>query len=379
MTWPQAIDTWRTHEWDAVLKTLSSGRLTMGPQVAKFERLFAEYVGSRHAIMVNSGSSANLVAVAALFYDGRLKRGDHAIVPGIAWATTYAPLLQFGLRLTVVDVDRETLNASAAAVKAAITEHTKLIVAVSVLGNPAGLRDMQRTAALLGISLLEDNCESLGARHDGKHCGTFGDIGTYSFFFSHHINTVEGGMLVTDNDDLADLARCLRAHGWTRDLAAGSKLRKPHTEFEQDYDFAVPGFNVRPTEIPAAAGIAQLERIEAFADMRRLNAERFDNVILGSGWRSQERSRGAVPFALTLLPLVPGKRADLVTALKAKGIESRPIAGGCFARQRAAKYYDWAPHDALVNAEYVHDNGLMIGNHPVNLANEIDQLGDLLK
>ncbi len=196
MFWDLAADTWGDEERAATGRVLKSGRYTMGPEVEAFERAFAEYHGRRHAVMVNSGSSANLVAVASLFHkkDRPLERGDEIIVPAISWSTTYHPFQQYGLRLRFVDVEPDTLNIATDALEKALTPKTRAIVAVSILGNPAALDRVRAFADEHGLYFLEDNCESLDAELNGKKTGTFGDIGTFSFFFSHHSSTGEGGM-----------------------------------------------------------------------------------------------------------------------------------------------------------------------------------------
>src|ERR1039458_4164491 len=213
----------------------ASGRLTVGEEVAAFEREFADFHGLRHGIMVNSGSSANLVAVAALFHvkQNPLKQGDQALVPALAWATTYAPLVQHGLDLVLVDCD-EGWNADPYALK---DVEARLVVGCSILGNPAQLDTWRTIAGVHDAYLLEDNCESLGASIGGKLCGTFGLMSTFSFYYSHQISAIEGGMILTDDDECATLCRLLRDHGMTR------HVEKPKT-FEAEYDFRLFGYNV---------------------------------------------------------------------------------------------------------------------------------------
>lgn len=372
--WPQAISSWGPEEERAAIECIRSGDLTMGSRVAAFEEAFAQHVGSKHAVMVNSGSSANLIAVAALSALGRIQPGGEVIVPALAWATTYAPLQQYGLRLRVVDVDPETLNIDVSQARRAVTWKTQAIVAVNLLGNPANLPELCALATGNGLALIEDNCEAMGATIDGRHCGTFGHVGTFSFFFSHHLNTVEGGMLVTDDADIADAARCLRAHGWTRDLPAGHAWRRGG-DFDRDYDFAFPGYNVRPTEIAAAVGLVQLKRLPEQAAIRRANAEAFD-AALPHPWHGQRRDVGAVPFALPMVSVAAGWRDRAIERLRTIGAECRPIAGGCFTRHQAAGRYSWS--GAAPNAEWIHDKGLMLGNHPTDLSAQIQALAEAL-
>lgn len=390
--WPQAVNNWGLEEERAAIECITSGRLTMGSEVREFEAAFAKHVGARHAVMCNSGSSANLLAVAALYHAPRSKyigsmswrhvQGAEVIVPALAWSTTYAPLHQYGLRLRVVDIDPQTLNIDIEQMRDALRPETVGVVGVNLLGNPADVLAIRSFANEHGLFFLEDNCESMGATvggaAGGRHCGTFGDLGSYSFFFSHHLNTVEGGMLVTGDDDLADLARCLRAHGWARDAAPGSYLHSGLDVFAAPYDFVVPGYNLRPSEIAAAVGLVQLGRQRQAAACRRENARLFAEVIADSGLATQRLEAGAVPFSLPLLAGSRALRDETIARLAAAGIDSRMVAGGCFSRHQAQRWYNWAPEGALPNANQVHDCGLMIGNHGRDLAHRMPVLRQAL-
>src|SRR6266851_8387630 len=250
----------------------------MGPEVAAFEKEFAAYFGMRYGVMVNSGSSANLVSIAALFYtrDRPLQRGDEAIVPAISWSTTYHPLQQYGLKLRFVDVELSTLNMDVSKLEHALTPRTRAIVAVSILGNPAALDVLEGFAREHGLYLIEDNCESMDAELNGRKTGTFGHLNTFSFFFSHHISTMEGGIILTNDLELHHLLRSLRAHGWTRDLPADSPLfkRSGDDHFEA-YRFILPGYNVRPLELSGAVGREQLKKLPAMTEARRANMRYF--------------------------------------------------------------------------------------------------------
>src|SRR5437867_1350727 len=226
MFYDLALSTWGPEEIEAIRRTIAEGSFTMGEQVAAFEQEFARYFGMRHGVMVNSGSSANLIAVAALFYkkDRPLQRGDEVIVPAISWSTTFHPLQQYGLKLRFVDVELETLNMDVTKLERALTPRTRMIVPVSILGNPAALDTIQDFARAHGLYLFEDNCESMDAEIAGHKTGTFGELNTFSFFFSHHISTMEGGIVLTNDEESDHLLRALRAHGWTRDLPSGTPL-----------------------------------------------------------------------------------------------------------------------------------------------------------
>src|SRR5882757_472936 len=204
MFYDLAASTWGKEEHEAIERVVRGGRFTMGPEVASFEEAFAQYFGHKHAVMVNSGSSANLIAVASLFFkkERPLQRGDEVIVPAISWSTTYHPLQQYGLKLRFVDVELDTLNIDVARIEAAIGPRTKMILAVSILGNPAAVDVMRKIADKHGLYFMEDNCESMDAELAGRKTGTFGHLNTYSSFFSHHISTMEGGVVLTDDMEL---------------------------------------------------------------------------------------------------------------------------------------------------------------------------------
>src|SRR5262245_41510092 len=258
MFYDLASSTWGPEEVAAIEALIRTGRFTMGEHVRRFEEAFAVKFGMKHAVMVNSGSSANLVAVAALFHvkDRPLQRGDEVIVPAISWSTTYHPLQQYGLRLRFVDVDLQTLNMDVTKLEAALTPRTRMVVAVSILGNPAALDVMRAFCDRHGLYLFEDNCESMGASLNGRLCGTWGDVNTFSTFYSHHISTMEGGVIATNRTEIDHLARVIRNHGWTRDVPAGSDLFEARGDgFFEAYRFILPGYNVRPLEMCGAVGL----------------------------------------------------------------------------------------------------------------------------
>uniref|UniRef100_UPI003565ED55 DegT/DnrJ/EryC1/StrS family aminotransferase n=1 Tax=Shimia sp. TaxID=1954381 RepID=UPI003565ED55 len=275
--YPLATSSWDQKELDALQKVIASDRYSMGAEVAEFERQFAAHFGSNHAVMVNSGSSANLLMTAALFFTKnpalKLERGDEIIVPAVSWSTTYYPLNQYGLHLKFVDIDLETLNYDLAALEAAVTDRTRAIMVVNLLGNPNDFDAITRIIDGREIVMIEDNCESMGARFNGKEAGTFGTMGSYSCFFSHHISTMEGGMVVTDDEELYHVMLALRAHGWTRNLPKFNHVtgEKSDDPFEESFRFVLPGYNLRPLEMSGALGIEQLAKLPGLIKGRRAN------------------------------------------------------------------------------------------------------------
>lgn len=385
MFYELAAQTWGAEEIAAAQQVLASGFYTMGAEVKTFEEEFAAYFGARHAVMVNSGSSANLVSVAALAHraDRPLRRGDEVIVPAISWATTYCPLQQYGLRLRFVDVDLQTLNMDVARLEEALTERTRAIVAVSILGNPAALDVIRAFADAHGLAVLEDNCESMDASLGGKKCGTFGDLNTFSFFFSHHISTGEGGMILTDDTELAHLCRSLRAHGWTRDLPPDTPIiRRKDDAFVEAYRFILPGYNVRPMELQAAVGKVQLGKLPEMTAQRRRNLALFQEIFAGDERFIVQRENGrssAFSFTIVLNPARKPDRGRVFAALAEADIGFRMITGGNFLRHEVIRHFDYdIVGGATPNADTAHDFGFFVGNHPQDLRAQIVRLGEVL-
>lgn len=380
---PLATATWGPEEHAAMAAVIASGHFTMGEKVAAFEADFARYTGSRHCVMVNSGSSANLLMVAALFYTRntklRLQRGDEVIVPAVSWSTTYSPLHQYGLKLKFVDVDLHTLNFDLGALKSAITDRTRAILAVNLLGNPNDFNAIDELTAGRDIVLLEDNCESMGATFEGRQTGTFGAMGSFSAFFSHHISTMEGGMVVTDDEELFHIMLSLRAHGWTRNLpkenhVCGTKSDDP---FEESFRFVLPGYNLRPLELSGAIGIEQVKRLPSLVEGRRSNAAALQAAMADHPtlMLQQETGRSSwFGFSLLIRPGAQRSRKALVNDLRALGFECRPVVAGNFAKNPVVQYFDHEIHGELRNASYVDTHGLFVGNHAHPIPEAVDAL-----
>lgn len=385
-TYPLASTTWDKAEYNAMQRVIDSGQFTMGTHVAQYESDFAQYLGSRYCIMCSSGSTANLLMVASLFYkqDYPLKAGDEIIVPAVSWSTTYFPLHQYGLKLKFVDVDLETLNYDLEQLGSAITNHTRAIMAVNLLGNP---NDFDRIKALIhnkDIYLIEDNCESLGATFNGKQCGTFGLMGTYSSFFSHHISTMEGGIVTTDNEELYHILLCLRAHGWTRNLPKENKVTglKSDDLFEESFRFVLPGYNVRPLELSGAIGIEQLKKLANLIAARRENAERFRKLFSNDERFTMQKELGNSSwfgFSLIIKSQTGIKRKDLANYLLKNKVECRPIVAGNFAKNSVLKLFNYEIVGELPNANAVDTHGLFVGNHHYDISAMIEYLHTLLE
>mgnify|MGYP006410996843 FL=1 len=375
--YPLASSTWDGQELKAIQSVIDRDVYTMGDSVEKFERDFCTFVKSKYAVMVSSGSAANLIATAALFYtkNPMLKRGDEVIVPAVSWSTTYFPLQQYGLKLKFVDIDLDTLNYDLEALGSAITNNTKMIVAVNLLGNPNDFDVIDDLIMDKDIFIFEDNCESMGAEYKGKQTGTFGVVGTFSTFFSHHMATMEGGFVTTDDEEIYHVLLSLRAHGWTRNLPQKNHVsNKSDDWFEESFRFVLPGYNVRPIEMSGAIGIEQLKKLPSFLKQRRVNARLFvelfkdhpDFII-----QKDIDSSSWFGFSLIIKPSSKLKRKNIVNKLQENKIDCRPIVTGNFTRNEVMRYFDYKVHKELKNADYLHENGFFVGNSQVDLERQI--------
>lgn len=350
MSYPTAYNTLTPEDIQVAVDVLQSGRVTMGSEVDAFEREFAEYVGSKYAVMVNSGSSADFVTMLAAVETGLLKRGDLVSLPAVTWPTQAWACILAGLKVRLLDVDLNTLQAKDA------------LFATHLMGN---------VAVFDTPPMFEDCCEALGARLNGKHVGTFGHAGAFSFYFSHHITTMEGGMIVTDSEGFADCCRMLRAHGWVRDLRNAETKRvwmQQYDDVDERFLFVGPGLNFRPTEIAAAIGRNQLKRVD---EMNRWRNEHFefirthysmtaaDTYAVRADYRAQP-AWFAAPFILR----PEFDRREVMAHLRDCGIETRPIVGGNLARQPAFRRFFDMSSTPLPNADIVHRQGFYVGLPP---------------
>lgn len=383
---PLATSSWGREEADAIQRVIASGMFTMGRNVAKFEEQFATWLGSRHCVMVNSGSSANLLMVAALVYTRnealKLSCGDEVIVPAVSWSTTFFPLHQYGLKVRFVDIDLHTLNFDLDRLAQALTERTRLILVVNLLGNP---NDFDRIRGIIGgrnIVLIEDNCEAMGATYRDKKTGTFGVMGSFSSFFSHHISTMEGGLVATDDEELYHILLSLRAHGWTRNLPKINRVcgEKSDDSFEESWRFVLPGYNVRPLELSGAIGSEQLRKLPKFVETRRENGRLFQQAMNGHPDILIQREIGESSwfgFSLVIRPGATFTRKALLAKLEELGFESRPIVAGNFAKNEAVRYFDHEIPFPLLNADHIDRNGVLVGNHHYPMPDAIKALAEL--
>lgn len=343
--YPLSVPTIGDEEVEAVTTVLRSHKTTMGEQVARFEEAFAQYVGADHAIMVNSGSSADLLIAFSQHLAGEV------LVPAVTWPTHVWSWKMAGSTVKLIDVDG--LNTTAEIIERNISPQTRGISLVHLLGAPCDMDAIEKVAFDHGLPLYEDCCEALGAKWNGLPVGSSGLAASWSFFFSHHMTTMEGGMVTTHSRRLADKLRSLRSHGWARHLG------------EDPYKFIDWGFNLRPTEVQAAIGLVQLGKLDT---MNRRRDRNFQTILAGA----QASRYIDVPAQTDDLadpswfgvPLLTADRDKLRTHLEGEGIETRPILAGNLARQPAFRSFAAKFGDALPGADFLHHHGLYIGLHP---------------
>jgi len=334
--------------------------------------------------MVNSGSSADLLIAFGLHRSsgGPLETGDEILVPAVTWPTQLWSLLMAGFSTRLVDVDPGTLNISIEDLKSKISSKTKAISLVHLMGNPVNMDEIQSLCQTNNLILLEDCCESLGAKWKGQYVGTFGQASSFSFFFSHHITSMEGGMILTRDPVLAERFRLLRAHGWSRNLKNPPVASKG---LDSRYTFLSWGFNVRPTELQAGFGLVQLGRSELFQRSRDENAgiainrlSRHHGVLqLMTVPKEGTCSWFAIPIMVD--KKAPFSRDQITDFLESQGVETRPIVTGNLARHPAARNFaETVSTGRLTGADLVHDCGFYIGLRPVDSAEELNKLFDLV-
>lgn len=354
-------------------------RFTQFTRVAEFEAAFAKWQGCRHCVFVNSGSSANLVLInAAKEYFG-WANGDEVIVPAVTWPTTVTPVLQCGLTPVFVDANLSDLSLDYDKVASRMSSKTRAIFVAHLLGFPANIARLQKIISDRDIIILEDCCESLGARLNGTRVGNLGVAGTFSFYWGHHITTVEGGMLSTNNEELYKLFLLKRSHGLARELPLENhaQLKAVHKDIDFNFLFLTDGLNVRNTEFAAVLGIAQLAHLDNFIGQRNKNYQSFIEIC--KKYQDELITLEVPGLSSFVLPFIfrsRERKEAFQTIIRDKGIESRPLISGNLLRQPfLINYYD--PSD-YPNADFLHTNAFYIGNNQFVDENRLDILASLM-
>ena len=366
------------------LKVLSSKHITMSKITRNFEKQFAKKIGCKYALMTNSGSSANLLALSTItnpLFKNKLKTGDEVLIPAVCWSTSLWPIIQNNLKPVFVDVELDTFNISIQDLKKKITSKTKAIMCIHVLGTSANLSKIKKITNKKNIILIEDTCESLGAKFNNKFLGTFGELGTFSFYYSHQITSGEGGMIVCNNLNNYNIIKSLRSHGWSRETTFHNIYKKKFKKLDDRFLFINSGYNLRPTDIQAAIAYNQFKRLNKSITTRNYNRKKIiDKVKNNKKWNNQfyfiNHSKQIKPswFGLPILinKKYSNKKKKFLSYLSKRGVENRPILSGNFTNQPATKLYNLnSKKFVFSNAQKVENLGFFIGLHTKKITNKI--------
>ena len=368
--YPLSNDNLSKQDLNAGIKVLRSGRITMGDKTRIFESNFAKKLNAKYALMVNSGSSANLLATFAScnpLRKNRFKAGDQALIQSLCWPTSLWPLVQAGLKIKFVDIDSNTLNVKAEEIIKKVTKKTKVILLINVLGLSSDIEKIRNFCNSKKIILIEDNCEALGAKYNNKYLGTYGDFSTFSFFYSHQITSGEGGMITCKTKSDYEILKSLRSHGWSRD----KKIAEKYPNLDPRYIFINSGFNLRPTDIQAAIGTSQFKRLEKFQKIRTINRKNIiQNLSEHPNWNNQfifiqvpkEISPSYMVLPIMINSRYVKKKIKFINYIESRGLQTRPVISGNFAKQPSAKLYKLNNNNKrFPEAEKVQKLGFVIG------------------
>lgn len=368
---PLSIPTFSHEEVNDSLQSMLSTFVTMGDKVKNFERLFSKYLKIKNSVLVTNASAANLLALSVLTnpnIKNYLKPGDEIITPALTFATTVYPILDVGCVPVLCDIDLETLNIDENQIEKLITKKTKALMPVHLLGNPCKIDKIKKIAKKYNLFLIEDAADSSGAEYHGKKVGTFGDMSTFSFFYTHIMTTIEGGMLCSNNDKFSELGKSKRAFGWIRDLKDKKKIEKKYKNIDSRFLFVTRGFNLKPTEIQGAFGKHQIKKLNSFVEARRKNAnfwykklKKYHKFFITICEQPNTKSAW-YGFPIIVQKNAPFDRKQLIDFLNKKGVATRPILSGNIAQQPVAKEFYFKKGN-LKNAEFVNNCSFWIGNH----------------
>jgi CDP-6-deoxy-D-xylo-4-hexulose-3-dehydrase len=368
-------DTIDNNDIDKLINWLSKyPRLTKGNLTLEFEKKWSEWLGVKYSIFVNSGSSANLAAVYSLILSGKLKN-NKIVVPAVSWVTTVTPAIQLGMTPIMCECDMDNLGLDINHLKQIIKdENPSVIILVHVLGIPNHMNEIIELCKQNNILLIEDTCESIGSEYDNKKLGTFGDLSTFSFYFGHHMSTIEGGMISTDDEELYHILLSIRSHGWDRDLPEEKQklLREKYNvdNFRSLYTFYYPGFNLRATDLQAFIGLEQLKKINTIVNNRNKNYVRYHTEITNDFWTiSPPKNSFVSNFSF---PIITKNIKKLTEALLENDIECRPLI--CGSINEHPFWYERFGKSSLPNSKLVHEMGIYIPNNHQMTDEEISKV-----
>ena len=363
----------RLIEW---LKT--NPKLTKGDLTIEFEQQWSKWLGKKYSVFVNSGSSANLAAVYSLILSGKMKN-NKIIVPAVSWVTTVTPAIHLGLEPIMCECDSDNLGLNINHLKQLIeTENPSAIILVHVLGIPNHMSEIVDLCKQHDILLIEDSCEAIGSKYEDKKIGTFGDLSTFSFYFGHHMSTIEGGMICTDDEDLYHILLSIRSHGWDRDLPKEKQqyLRDKYNinDFRALYTFYYPGFNLRATDLQAFIGLGQLEKINDIVNNRHKNFLQYQEGINHSKWKIKAPHNSFVSnFAY---PVITNNIKELVIKLEENNIDCRPLI--CGSINEHPFWYERYSKKDLPISKRVHECGLYVPNNHQMTEEEINKVINII-
>lgn len=349
-------------------------RLTKGQLNVEFEKKWSEWLGVKYSVFVNSGSSANLAAVYSLLLSGKL-RNNKIVVPAVSWVTTVTPAVQLGMTPIMCECDEDNLGLNIDYLKKIIeNDNPAAIILVHVLGFPNHMDEIMELCAKHDILLIEDTCESTGSLYNGKKLGTFGDLSTFSFYFGHHMSTIEGGMISTDSEELYHILLSIRSHGWDRDLPIEKQkqLREKYGigDFRALYTFYYPGFNLRATDLQAFIGLQQLEKLNTIVYNRNKNYLKYHNEIKTNGWKVKPQTHSLISnFSY---PIITENIKELTKELMDNNIECRPLI--CGSINEHPFWYERYEKIELPIAKRVHEYGMYIPNNHLMTEEELNRV-----
>ncbi len=369
--YPLVDNPYRKKDINRAIKILKSFKITSGIKTINFQNSFQKKIKVNNALMVNSGSSANLLALQCLinpYRKKRLKRGDEILIPSLCWSTSLWPIIQSGLKPKFVDIDKTTLNIDLKDLKSKITKRTKGILIVHVLGNSTNMHELMKIKNKHNLYLIEDTCESLGTKFRNKYLGSFGEFSSFSFYSSHQISSGEGGMICCKHQEDFEILKALRAHGWSRGLKNEKKISKQNKHLDKRFIFYNSGFNVRSTDIAASIGLSQFKDLDRFIKTRNINRKKIiyeldkSNKIRGKITVIKEND--GVKASWFGIPMILSKKINkriFIKKIENRGIETRPIISGNFLKQPSIKKYNLKTNSKMKNADYINDFGFFIG------------------
>ncbi len=368
--YPLVENPYRPKDINEAIKVLKSSKITSGPKTLEFQSKFSKKIKTNYSLLVNSGSSANLLAIQCLinpYRKRRLKHGDQILIPSLCWSTSLWPIIQSGLKPKFVDVEKETLNLDLNDLRKKISKNTKGIMLVHVLGNSTNMNDLMNIIKKHNLILIEDTCESLGTTYKNKYLGTFGEFSSFSFYSSHQISSGEGGMICCKNEEDFEIIKSLRAHGWSRGLKYEKKIAKNNKQLDKRFIFYNSGFNLRSTDISASIGLSQFKDLDKFIKVRRANRnliiKSFQKKKINNFFNIIKENKYVKPswFGIPILISKSLKRNKIINNLEKKGVETRPIISGNFLKQPSIKKYKLNKNVKMKNAEYINQKGFFIG------------------